>query len=181
MIMERSYDEILYVDESTFHLWQKVNRCWVRKGMKLALSKIRGPSLTVIGAISEERGLVHFEIFDESNNSDLFSNFIIALKKKCEGRRVVVILDNLSIHATKKLEEVYDPDFKEMFLPTYSCELNPIETLWSVIKRKWTRNLHPLGEELMMKRNTEKKEKILKITIEKLRETIKSVENSTVK
>lgn len=137
MICNKTYDEIIYIDETTFHLWQKMNRCWIRKGMKLALVKNRGPSLTVIGAISKERGLVHFEVFEESNNSDLFTNFIINLKSKCEGKRVIVVLDNLKIHYTKKLEAVYDKDFKEMFLPTYSSELNPIERLWSVVKRRW--------------------------------------------
>ena len=41
---------------------------------------------------------------------------------------MVDILDNLNIHSTKKLEEDYEHDFKEMFLLTYSSELNPIES-----------------------------------------------------
>jgi transposase len=106
--------------------------------MKLSLIKNRGPSITVIGAISRERGLVHFEVFVENNNANLFMNFIQALKNKCQGRRVIVVLDNLRIHHSKKLNEVYTKDFKELFLPTYSSELNPIERLWSIVKRKWT-------------------------------------------
>ena len=50
-------------------------------------------------------------------------------------------MDNLRIHYSKKLDDVYDENFKEMFLPTYSSELNPIERLWSIIKRKWVRDL----------------------------------------
>ena len=49
-----------------------------------------------------------------------------------------MVLDNLRIHHSKKLNEVCDQDFKELFLPTYSSELNPIERLWSIVKRKWT-------------------------------------------
>jgi hypothetical protein len=48
--------------------------------------------------------LVHFEVFEESNNSDLFSNFVMALKRKCEGQKVIVVLDNLRIHYSKKLD-----------------------------------------------------------------------------
>jgi hypothetical protein len=132
------YDEIVYIDETTFNLWQKMSKCWVTSGMKLSLIKTRGPSITVIGAISKERGLVHFEVFVESNNSNLFMNFMQAVKNKCEGRRVVVVLDNLRIHHSKKLNEIYHKDFKEYFLPTYSSELNPIERFWSIVKRKWT-------------------------------------------
>jgi hypothetical protein len=70
------YDEIVYIDETTFNLWQKLSKCWVTSGMKLSLIKTRGPSITVIGAISKERGLVHYEVFVESNNSNLFMNFM---------------------------------------------------------------------------------------------------------
>ena len=101
------------------------------------MHKSRGPSLTMIGAISERRGLVHHEIFAGSNTADTFINFLIKLKSKC-NHRTVVILDNLRIHHSKKLEEVYDANFKEMLLPPYSSELNPIERLWSVLKKKWT-------------------------------------------
>ena len=76
LIHDKYYDEILYIDETTFHLWQKLSRCWVTAGMKLSLIKSRGPSITVIGAISKERGLVHFEVFVENNNANIFLNFM---------------------------------------------------------------------------------------------------------
>ena len=44
--------------------------------MKLSMIKNRGPSITVIGVISKERGLVHFEVFVENNNSNIFLNFM---------------------------------------------------------------------------------------------------------
>ena len=53
VIHGKAYDEIVYIDETTFHLWQKLSRCWVTAGMKLSLIKNRGPSITVIGAISK--------------------------------------------------------------------------------------------------------------------------------
>ena len=60
------------------------------------------------------------------------------MKNKCHGRRVVVVLDNLRIHHSKKLNAVYYNNFKKLFLPTSSSELNPIERLWSIVKRRWT-------------------------------------------
>ena len=101
-------------------------------------------------------------------------NFLQAMKNKCEGMRVIVILDNLKIHHSKKLEQVYDTHFKEMLLPTYSSELNPIERLWSLLKRKWTQNLtyyvHEVQERLA--KTFRKKDTQIKDTIAKLRETI---------
>jgi len=136
MMKDIDYDDIIYVDETTFNLWQKASRCWLRPGMRLKYPKNRGPSITVIGAISERRGLIHLEVFHGSNNSDLFMMFLQRTKEKCQGRTYGV-LDNLKIHHSKKLEAVYDSDFKEMLLPPYSSTLNPIERLWSVVKRNW--------------------------------------------
>ena len=118
---------------------------------------------------------MHFEIFVENNNSNLFMNLMQAVKTKCQGRGVVVVLDNLKIHHSKKLNEIYTKDFKESFLPTYSSELNPIERLWSIVKRKWTYNLHFFVDEMsqvLMKKIPKKKELLTRRTIERLRETL---------
>ena len=53
LIITKAYGEIIYIDETTFHLWQKKSRCWLKPGMKLSLVNNRGPSITVIGAISD--------------------------------------------------------------------------------------------------------------------------------
>jgi hypothetical protein len=135
--MQKAYDEIVYLDETTFNLWHKQSKCWLAPGMKLQLVKNRGPSITAIGAISRERGLVHLEVFVEGNNAERFQTFLIGLKNRCHGRRVLVVMDNLRVHHSKILDAVFDQDFKPMYLPLYSCELNPIETLWAVVKKKW--------------------------------------------
>ena len=88
---------------------------------------------------------------------------------------MVVILDNLRIHHSKKLNEVYDKIFKELFLPTYSSELNPIERLWSIVKRKWTQNLHIFCDEIseaLTKKVKKKQELLTRSTIARLREII---------
>lgn len=50
-------------------------------------------------------------------------------------------MDNLSIHKAKCIQELYDEDFKCMFLPPYSCVLNPIERVWSLVKREWRKRV----------------------------------------
>ena len=62
-----------------------------------------------------------------------------------------------------------------MFLPTYSSELNPIERLWSIVKRKWTQNLHIFCDEISesLTKNVKKKQELLtRRTIARLREII---------
>ena len=165
---DKAYDEIVYVDETTFHLWQKTSKCWLRPGMRLKMPCSRGPSITVIGAISLLRGLVHLEVLQGSNKGPIFQQFLAGLKAKCQGR-TVVILDNLKIHQSKLLESIYDGNFKEMLLPPYSSALNPIERLWSVVKRTWQRNLHRFTEQIY---GTQQEEHIGDAAIRRIREII---------
>ena len=44
---------LIYVDESTFNLWQTPSRAWVRGDTVLTLPSSRGKSITVIGLISD--------------------------------------------------------------------------------------------------------------------------------
>ena len=70
------------------------------------------------------------------------------------------------------MDDVYDENFKEMFLPTYSSELNPIERLWSFVKRKWVRDLQTYVEELQKIKNERGIEELRVQTIEKIRLTV---------
>ncbi|WDP92644.1 MAG: transposase [Desulfobacter sp.] len=52
-------------------------------------------------------------------------------------KRNVLIMDNASWHK-KKTIDFYN--FKPMFLPPYSQDLNPIEQIWDTIKARWFNN-----------------------------------------
>jgi len=164
IIMSKAYDEIIYVDETSFSLQHQASRCWLASGMKLKMVNTKGRNICVIGGISQERGLIHYHLIAESNNAEHFGRFIQDTKRKCEGRRVIIVLDNHRIHYAKKLNCLYDADFKLMFLPTYSSELNPIERLWSLLKRKWVQDLQLYVEELQDVRKTRNEEEVIKRT-----------------
>ena len=100
---KKTYDEIIYIDETTFNLWQRASKCWLRPGMRLPILKFRGHSITIIGAISQERGLVHYEIFDDHNNAERFGLFLNGLKNKCQDRKVAIVQDNLRIHQAESI------------------------------------------------------------------------------
>ena len=104
IIHERAYDEVIYLDETKLDLQMKLAKCWLIHGMKLSMIKERGRSITVIGSISEERGLINSLIISENNNTLHFQKFLYGLKRKCKGRRVIIVLDNLRIHHAKLLK-----------------------------------------------------------------------------
>ena len=50
-------------------------------------------------------------------------------------------MDNLSAHHSKRVKEEFDDRmFVYQYLPPQSCELNPIEKVWNLVKAQWRRN-----------------------------------------
>lgn len=50
-------------------------------------------------------------------------------------------MDNATMHHSNKVRDVFNERVEQRFLPEYSCELNPIERFWSVIKGEWRKYL----------------------------------------
>ena len=131
---------VLYIDETSFHKWQMKPRTWLRDNMTLAMPTERGSSVTVIGAIDNKDGLLHYKMLKGSNNGDVFIDFLNELKAKIKGRATLV-MDNLPVHHSKKVMKHFDSEqLQAFFLPPYSCALNPIERLWAMIKASWRRH-----------------------------------------
>ena len=58
----------------------------------------------------------------------------------------MIVMDNLSVHKTKIVRELFDDKFIQMFLPPQSCELNPIEKVWNIIKTRWRKTSYMILE-----------------------------------
>lgn len=144
--------DIVYIDETTFHLWMSPARIWIKRGMKVQLPDQRGRSISMIGALSIRQGLLHTETFAGSNTVDTFLPFMLRLKEKCQGRRTIVVMDNLQVHHSKLLRPCFDDQyFVAKYLPPQSCALNPIEQVWNVIKGRWRRTSYTVLEVTMRK------------------------------
>ena len=54
----------------------------------------------------------------------------------CPGKRVIIILDNASIHVCRYIKEFVknNPNIEIFTLPTYSPEYNPTEQVWRWLK-----------------------------------------------
>jgi transposase len=143
VVMKQPDTDIVYLDETTFHLWMSPGRVWLKKGMKVPMPDTRGHSICVIGALSIKHGLLLTHVFQGSNNADTFLRFIIDLKEKCRDSKTYVVMDNLSVHHAGIIAKQFVPfQFMAKFLPTYSCELNPIEKVWNLLKMRWRKNAH---------------------------------------
>ncbi len=103
--------QVIYIDESQFHKQMVCERVWLKKDMTLRKPDRRGRGVTVVGAISEKQGLIHYSIIQESNNTQTFSNFISELVHKIKGE-AYVFMDNLSVHNAKVVKDHFNDRIK---------------------------------------------------------------------
>lgn len=98
---------VIYVDETTFNLWMQPSKLWLKPNMAIPIQNNRGKSLTLIGAIEEQYGLMLYHIIQDTTNTSTFIPFIEALLKKLKNDKAIVVMDNLRVRKTKKVREVF--------------------------------------------------------------------------
>lgn len=67
-----------------------------------------------------------------------FISFLTQLRQKFQGKHVIIILDNASIHKSKTVRAFLErwQTIHLFFLPPYSPEYNPVELMWKWVKSK---------------------------------------------
>jgi putative transposase len=63
--------------------------------------------------------------------------------KRFVGKKVYMVLDNVRFHHAKRLKpilEKYKHKIELFFLPSYSPDLNPVERVWWLMRKKVTHN-----------------------------------------
>ena len=91
---------------------------------------------TVIASMSEEDGFGLLHINTQITNQDNFQDFLKDLRRKAKKTPLALFLDQLSVHKTKKVRELMQSlDINPIFNVGYSPEFNPIEAVFSKVKR----------------------------------------------
>ena len=100
--------------------------------------------LNMLSAVSN-KGKLRFTITKESVNMDILIDFMKRLVKDT-GRKVLLILDNLRVHHSKRVQAwllEHKHEIELFFLPPYSPEYNPDEYLNSDLKREMSKRPIP--------------------------------------
>jgi hypothetical protein len=91
----------------------------------------------VVAGVSVADGLLHYEIRPKSFNGDAFAAFLERLALKAR-RPLTVLLDNCRIHSTRAVKDVVRRcDIKLIFNVPYHPELNGIELVWAIAKKRF--------------------------------------------
>lgn len=143
-LLNGNIDHIFFVDESMIRDYQAISKSWFAKGCQKKIKtygKHWGTKL--IGALDYESGEVICKL-REAYTAKEFLSFLKIMAKQYENKKIVLILDNATIHHAKLLK----PFLKEnednltlVFLPPYSPQLNLIEGLWGWLKKEVINNV----------------------------------------
>lgn len=138
-------------DEVHFQRHSSLIRMWAPKGEQPhVLSPSVRHKVGFFGALNLKTGrLLTQEAL--TFNAQTFGEFIRYLLRSTKGK-IYLILDNARWHRAKELNAFFKAHRNRLvfiFLPPYSPELNPIERVWRVTRRKVTHNRYfPSIEEL---------------------------------
>lgn len=138
-------------DESGLRSDHAVGRTYGRKGQTPVIP-ITGTRFkcNMISAISN-KGQLHFMVFRDRFNADLFNNFLSRMLRQNRGK-IFLIVDRHPVHRSSGVKDwlkVHEDRIRMFFLPGYSPELNPDELLNQDVKsnalgRKRPRNAQEL-------------------------------------
>lgn len=115
--------------------------------LKVEVKKLK---LNMLSAISN-KGKLRFTISKESVNADILIDFMKRLIKDT-GRKVLLILDNLRVHHSKKVTAWLDEHKQEIelfYIPPYSPEYNPDGYLNRELKRAMSKRPIPKSEKVL--------------------------------
>jgi len=139
--MQNGY-EVFFLDESGFILIDYKVYGWYPKGSHPVKPFVfdNHHRTSIAGALST-KGFIVAKQYD-SINGETFLKFLKKLKKQYD--KIVLIMDNISTHYTKKLMRWYKRNKVVIIkFPKYSPQLNPIEQYWKNIKQ-WLGTRPPL-------------------------------------
>ena len=133
------------MDECHFQQHGSCLAAWFPKDEKdpIVLHTPTRKKVGIIGAVKADDGTLVANEEDKFNAETVEAFFEKLIKHRQNGKTMVVILDNARFHHAKALSgwlEDHSENLRLDFLPPYSPELNHIERVWKLLRRKCTHN-----------------------------------------
>lgn len=130
----------VWIDESGWNLFMHRGKGRSHAGRPAVIVRpnAKGRNVTLIAAISEEKGLEAFEVRLGGTKRVHFEQFLRTVIAGLNGRgKHCIVMDNASIHHHGDIKSIVTSAGHELLhLPPYSPFLNPIETIFGVWKSR---------------------------------------------
>ena len=98
--------------------------------------------MAVIAGISEDSGLETYLLHPRAIKTEEYLQFLEKLKEKYPDERILLFIDNLSVHKTVDARAAYERlNITPVFNVPYSPQFNGIESYWSILKQHYKKLL----------------------------------------
>ena len=131
---------IIYIDETMFTRTTLPDIEWARpmENMTVNENVKNEPTLALLAGISKEQGIEHFMVFNKSVNKDKFKQYVDGVRVANPDAKICLFMDNLSVHSSEHSKKVMrDHGFRFIYNCAYQPDYNPIETVFSMVKRNF--------------------------------------------
>jgi len=140
---------IFFLDECSFHLNLAPRKGYYLKGFRLVGrrpgNRGKNQTLILLAQIANGEKIIRSRLIEEGLNSEKFHKFLSDFNPPNNDKENCLIMDNLSTHkATKSCQKLGLTTIEELmiskntriiFTPSYTPELNPVEQMFSIIRR----------------------------------------------
>ena len=117
---------------------------WVSASEEYSVKRTRANFKRNVFGLIHITAILIFELFEGGFNS---YNFLVLLKrnlkfiKQAWGENIILVVYNWSVHKNAAAKEFYIKNkIRCIEWPSYSPDLNPIENLWGLTKKKTIKN-----------------------------------------
>jgi transposase len=128
------------MDEAGFCLNAKLSRVWAQAGTKPTVkTNYSSGRIGVFGSLDSLGGFKYR--FAKKQDSQAFIGFLEQLLE--EYHEIFLILDNASIHKSKKVRQFVEEKSSRLelfYLPPYCPEMNAVEECWRQVRHNLTDN-----------------------------------------
>lgn len=159
--------KLIYLDEIAFTKRSFCGRSWSRTNENIHVDQqqIYQGFRTVIASCSAERGIELIHVNYQPTNNVNFREFVDHLIRT-GGGPIALFMDQLGAHKSNDMMKFYaDHDIKPILNVGYSPEFNPIEAVFSQVKRSYSRvRLNKLANDELFDQTAEVRAAFNKVT-----------------
>ena len=106
--------------------------------MAVDVAMLDEPTLALLCGISKEKGIEHFRIFEQSVNVEKFIEYVEGVRAANGEEKICLFMDNLSSHTSERSKQAMrDKGIRYIYNVPYSPDYNPIEFVFSIVKRNF--------------------------------------------
>ena len=135
--LARDY-RIYWLDEMmvTKTTYKKAEYMVKHKNVTIDQMTFNNTATAFVGCVALDLGLFHYNVFNDSVDSDKFVKFLSDLLVKNGNRKFVLYMDSLRVHKSKvTMKFMRDHNIEYIFAPYYSPDFNAIEYCFSPMKQ----------------------------------------------